>query len=45
MDITSKVKYEHQGQKPGVRALYRIRAKRADKATGYGNIAGVYQGL
>lgn len=42
VDVTTKTKYEHQGCKPGERAVYRIRAKRGDVPSGYSNEAVVY---
>lgn len=42
VDTTTKTKYQHTGQTPGVRAQYRVRAKRADLSSAPSNEAVVY---
>lgn len=41
-DVTTKAKYSHVSQTPGVKAMYRVRAKRGDVLSGYSNEAIVY---
>jgi hypothetical protein len=42
IDMTTKTKYAHKNQTPGIKINYRIYAKRADKVSPHSNIATVY---
>ncbi|HZO86772.1 MAG TPA: fibronectin type III domain-containing protein [Chthonomonadaceae bacterium] len=44
IDVTTKTKYRHTDQTPGVRAAYRVRAKRGDRTSSYSNEALLYSG-
>ena len=40
---TTKSRFEHKGQTPGVQVIYRVKAQRADKDSEYSNDALVYR--
>ena len=40
--VTTKITYEHKNQKPGIPAIYRLRATRSDELSGYSNEAVIY---
>ena len=40
--VTTKTTYSHRNQKPGVPAVYRLRATRSDELSGYSNEAVIY---
>lgn len=42
IDSVTRTVYEHEGVTPGVKAEYRVRARRATRMTGYSNVAIVY---
>jgi hypothetical protein len=42
IDTTTKTKFSHTGQRPGVKVAYRIRAKRGDRGSEFSNEAVVY---
>jgi hypothetical protein len=42
IDVATGATFEHKNQTPGVKAQYRIKAKRGDSASGYTNTAVVY---
>lgn len=42
VDTTSQISFEHQGMIPGVRAVYRVKAKRGGEESEYSNEATVY---
>lgn len=44
VDVCTRTTYKHAGCKPGVRALYRIKAKRGANVSGYSNEAFIYGG-
>jgi len=42
VNVTTKTKLEHLNQTPGVRVVYRVKARRGDNESGYSNDALVY---
>ena len=42
VNVTTKTKLEHTGQTPGVRVVYRVKARRGDNESGYSGEAIVY---
>lgn len=44
VDVTTKSKFDHEGQTPGRPVVYRVYAKRAGQKSGFSNEATVYSG-